>query len=198
MPEITNTKSGMTLIEIIVSSVLFLVIYMGMASLLRSSMFFDKTVHSVATADNQFREGMRLLLEGDDCLTNPQTGLLRASRAWILANGNLQYRDGLTGRIFQVWIQNGCLMRQEGALAAKMLMGDALYSPLNAPRTMLSPYTTSAAVPMAVLPQGNGTVNSVVRFNFSIFQDYNGDQIPNDNEIEIRFTPSVFLRGSET
>ena len=109
-------RRGMTLIEVLVASVVFVVIFMGMASCLQSSIIMSQAGIGVSEIMRHYRDGMRLLLEGDNDPTSsdPQPGLWEANQTWVVVgNGRVRYHagDGL-GEDYELQILNGQLRRQ--------------------------------------------------------------------------------------
>ena len=201
-------RRGMTLIEVLVASVVFVVIFMGMASCLQSSIIMSQAGIGVSEIMRHYRDGMRLLLEGDNdpISSDAQPGLWEAKRIWVVVgNGRVRYRTGIVPdeKSYELRILNGQLRRQRvsGPVPGpvKILIGDF---PTAAPsqRVLVSPDTTSLS-PLAILPGGSPSPlpvgSAAVRFNLTLFNDLDNDQNVSGNEMVVSFTPVIYLRNSE-
>jgi len=194
----------MTLIEVLVASVVFVVIFMGMASCLQSSIIMSQAGIGVSEIMRHYRDGMRLLLEGDNdpISSDAQPGLWEAKKIWVVVgNGRVRYRTG--GKNYELRILNGQLRRRRVSgpppRPVKILIGDF---PTAAPsqRVLVSPDTTSLS-PLAILPGGSPSPfpvgSAAVRFNLTLFNDLDNDQNVSGNEMVVSFTPVIYLRNSE-
>ena len=199
-------RRGMTLIEVLVASVVFVVIFMGMASCLQSSIIMSQAGIGVSEIMRHYRDGMRLLLEGDNdpISSDLQPGLWEASQTWVVVgNGRVRYHAGDENYEYELRILNGQLRRQRvsGPVPGpvKILIGDF---PTAAPsqRVLVSPDTTSLS-PLAILPGGSPSPlpvgSAAVRFNLTLFNDLDNDQNVSGNEMVVSFTPVIYLRNSE-
>ena len=201
-------RRGMTLIEVLVASVVFVVIFMGMASCLQSSIIMSQAGIGVSEIMRHYRDGMRLLLEGDNdpISSDPQRGLWEARQIWVVVgNGRVRYQAGDDpGESYELQILNGQLRRQRVSgpvpRPVKILIGDF---PTAAPsqRVLVSPDTTSLSPLAIILPGGSPSPlpvgSAAVRFNLTLFNDLDNDQNVSGNEMVVSFTPVIYLRNSE-
>jgi len=199
----------MTLIEVLVASVVFVVIFMGMASCLQSSIIMSQAGIGVSEIMRHYRDGMRLLLEGDNdpISSDAQPGLWEASQTWVVVgNGRVRYSiwTDQGEKKYELRILNGQLRRQRvsGPVPGpvKILIGDF---PTAAPsqRVLVSPDTTSLSPLAIILPGGSPSPlpvgRAAVRFNLTLFNDLDNDQNVSGNEMVVSFTPVIYLRNSE-
>jgi len=194
---IRNRKIGFTLIEVIIASIVFMIIFSGVAGILKSSLVMSGLSTGTADCIQHFYDGMRLLAEGDNAppTQSPQPGLLQATRVQIQPNGRLRYWAGTPLTRYDVWINNSQLVRRRfpyvAALPQKVLMGDTNN------KIRLFP-DTDAANQVATINTGPSATSpcSLVRFSFQIHHDFNGDGVVNSEEMVTTFTTSIFIRNT--
>lgn len=191
--------AGFSLIEILMASITFLVILTGLATTFQAGITTNKAIQDLGDCQQALRDGVRLIAEGDGAPVNPHDGLYQADRASIVAGGRLEYRVG--GTRWQVWIQNGQLIRQRiggGPAIQKILAGEPVPPPLETRKTrlMLSPDTT-AATPMAVLTVPNNAASAAVRLSLTMHRDRDADNLPSGDEMFLTAQPTIYLRNSE-
>ncbi len=72
----TGGRTGFTLIEVMVGSIVFIVIFTGLAFTLQSGIIVSKSVAGSSEITRQFKDGIRIITEGDGDPSFPNAGLL--------------------------------------------------------------------------------------------------------------------------
>lgn len=191
-----NRGNGFSLIEVLVSSVVFLVIFMGLATALQSMMMVNYSTGGLGDCFDQYRVGMRLLKFGDNNIGS----LVRASAPFIDANGYLGYQNGGN---YLLWVQNGELRRGLSVANFSVIMGEDKPDPvvlapgvfLASPGVRLFPDTASSTPVATIVSAANGS--RLVTFSFRLYKDLNGNMVPDADEPEVTLSPAVFLRNTD-
>ncbi len=208
-------QEGFSLVEVMVASIAFVVIFTGLAGIFKSGVILSIASQGSADCSVNFRDGMKLLREGDTWVTggplnSPQRGILAANQAFITGGappnrGRLRYQTN--GVWYEVWSENGTLLRSTlpAGVPRKIIMGDPTNHILVVPET----YVPTRAPPnidvATIVPFGTKTL---VRFNFQLLQDLDGNYLdrpgpipgshqPTPEEYVTSYSSSIFLRNSE-
>ncbi len=193
MPHIRNgNKDGLSLVEILVAMTAFAVIFTGLASTFQALMIANRVTIDLSDCLHHYKDGMRLLLEGDPANPDtPHAGLYEATNVKT-ASGTLQYQAN--GFSYTVWAEDGQLLREcEPATAAepRVLMGESLESPPRK-RIMVSSFTYDFAADEAA-----SATKSLVRLSIFLHGETDDNKEADVNEARLIMHPTVFLRNAE-
>lgn len=183
-----NTRKAFSLIELLMASMAFTVIMIGLASTFQANISTGKSLNDMALCQRELKEGLRLLAEGDNSMINPQPGLLEADKAEIIS-GRLQYSTNGETQKYEVWEAQGQLLRRQifpNILPSKSLMGE-----FNPPGVLKS--RLMLAINSMNLVSGNYTI---AQFDFTIHCDIDGNNRWTDDEMRMQIQPIIFLRNS--
>ncbi|MDD2997975.1 MAG: hypothetical protein PHV05_02865 [Candidatus Riflebacteria bacterium] len=192
-----NTRKAFTLIEILMASLVFTIITIGIASTFQAALVAGRATTDMSACQRELREGLRLLRDGDASTLNQQPGLLEADLAQIAVTGRLQYSISNGAQWYEVWVAQGQLLRRQiypSTLTSKVLMGEFTPGSFKS-RLMLTP-DTLAATPVAFLPAGNSIASAAARFVFMMHCDIDGNSQWTNDEMRMEIRPTIFLRNS--
>lgn len=192
--------------EVMIGSVVFVVIFTGLATFMQTSMLTSRTGTEVNSCILHYKTGIDILARGD--FTSGHSGVMQASAAYICPvltlvtppetatppiTTWLEYHSNLA--TYQVWLNNGQLFRNRDGLDTKILMGENPPGAAEARSRIVA--TFSPSPPIWEVRPNSGAANALLVFPITVFQDINRDLLPNEEETSITFEPKFFLRNSE-
>lgn len=184
---------GFSLIEVLVSSVVFLVIFMGLATALQSILMVNHLATGTNECLDRYRLGMRLLKYGDAGIP----GLAPAASASVLPDGHLVYDSHPTSGVDREWyLDQGRLMaRALPAGTPVAVIGD---TPLGQSGVRVTAPQNGAWATSATSASGS----CLVRLSLRLFYDTNHNpalatHVCDGNESEMTMHTSIFLRNSD-
>lgn len=204
---------GLSLVEILVAMTAFAVIFTGLASTFQALMIANRVTIDLSECMHHYKNGMRLLLEGDPTHpTDPHEGLMQAENvatATIVHSYTDEFGAAQTATIdgalrywvdsatYTVWAFRGELLRMRDPSTARPLMGTAPASPPGK-RIMLSD-TTTVLNPFGsfVFEELASSTRTLVRLAINLHGDTDNNAQPDVTEARLRMCPTVFLRNAE-
>ncbi|OGK12734.1 MAG: hypothetical protein A2W80_18195 [Candidatus Riflebacteria bacterium GWC2_50_8] len=206
--------TGLSLVEILVAMTAFAVIFTGLASTFQALMIANRVTTDLSECLHHYKDGMRLLLDGDPTHpTEPHAGLMQADNVATAPQFVYSYTDEfgaaqnptidgalcywVDGVLYTVWCFRGQILRMREAATPRPLMGDL---PENPPRRriMLSD-TTTLAGPFGsfVTEELASSTRTLVRLAINLHGDTDNNAQPDVTEARLRMRPTVFLRNAE-
>jgi hypothetical protein len=209
-----NARSkGLSLVEILIAMSAFAIIFTGLASTFQATAGFNQIAFGLSECLRQYKDGMRLLLEGQPPLiANPHDddGLLSAEKvgrrsdfthpdpAYGFVSGALKYTVGENDYV--VWISDGKLVRMRDVTpfpTPELLMGEGS-SATPKRRIMLSADTTSSNPFGSFSTEENMTPDkTMVRLVIDLHSDFDNDGLPGLAEASLKMRPVVKLRNAK-
>lgn len=208
-------KAGLSLVEILVAMTAFAVIFTGLASTFQALMIANRVTTDLSECLHHYKDGMRLLLDGDMTHpTDPHEGLMKADNVATASQFVYSYTDEFGAAqndpidgalcywvddvLYTVWCFRGQLLRmRDPSTTARALMGNVPTSPPRN-RIMISD-TTTAAEPFGafVTEELASSTKTLVRLAINLHGDTDSNAQPDVTEARLRMRPTVFLRNAE-
>ncbi len=183
---------GFSLIEVLVSSVVFLVIFMGLATGLQSILMVNHLATGTSECLDRYRLGMRVLRYGDGTIP----GMAAAASATINANGRLAFWNPATPNNWEWGLATGTLFARilPGGTPV-VVIGD---DPDSVAGVRVASPTTGRWVEATTSASGS----CMVRLRLRLFYDINhhpslGNHVCDGNEPEMTMQTAIFLRNSD-